>query len=148
MRPKYNVRRRFVEMMSGKILVVTQGLPASPKLLNLGWIFFFHLDWCSVTFSHRWWIWYFLFLPLFYYSFYGISASSLIKYLFMPPSVYMPRVKETSHVSRCCYSSPNFLCSSFPVLGSPLLLCQLNLHVSAYFLADDCKKPTTSRPSL
>lgn len=66
-------------------------------------------------------------------------SSSSVQYVFLP---------GPSHVSQCCYSSPNFFGGSFPVLGSPLLLCQLNLRVSAYFLADDCKKPTIFRPSL
>lgn len=60
----------------------------------------------------------------------GFPYLLLLPVLVLSFGVFLP---GPPHVSQCCYSSPNFLCGCFLVLGPLLLLYQLYLHVSPLF---------------
>lgn len=70
----------------------------------------------------------------------GFPYLLLLPVLVLSFGVFLP---GPPHVSQCCYSSPNFLCGCFLVLGPLLLLYQLYLHVSPFILPDGCN---TRRP--
>lgn len=60
----------------------------------------------------------------------GFPYRLLLPFLVLLFDVFL---RGQPHVSQCCYSSSNFLCGCFIVLGPLLLLYQLYLHVSPLF---------------